>query len=127
MEEELKQQKKRKNKKQDTKKTVSQREIAKEIAQELNTTIDLVEKIIDLEQRKTMDRVKKGCTVVKKNYLTIKPYQTKEKLFHSALTGKDYIIEAKSSIRVTVGAGFLSYISENRPMKDKLCRFVDKK
>lgn len=115
-----------KDKKLETKKTVSQKEIASEIATELKVSLETVEKIIDLEQRKTMERVKKGFVVVKKNYLTIKPYTKVGKTFHSSLTNKDYEIPTKNIVRVTVGDGFASFVS-TKPMKDKLCRFVDNK
>ena len=58
-------------------KTISQLEIAKEIANELNTTIDFVLKVVDMEQRKTMEYVSKGYKVIKKNYLTLTPCKQK--------------------------------------------------
>lgn len=107
------------------KKTISQLEIAKEIANEINQSIELVSKIIDMEQRKTMEYCKHGVKVIKKNYLTLTPIFKKGKKIHSALTNKDYEVKDKNIIKITIGEGFKSYINKNKPMKDKLCRFVD--
>lgn len=108
-----------------SKKTISQLEIAREIATELNQPIELVSKIIDMEQRKTMEYCKRGTKVIKKNYLTLTPIFKEGKKMHSALTNKDYDIKPKNIIKVTVGEGFKSFVNEDKPMKDKLCRFVD--
>ena len=106
-------------------KSISQLEIAKEIAREFNLTIDQVLKIVDMEQRKTMEYVKKGYKVIKKNYLTLTPISKDARTIHSALTNKDYEVKAKMIVRVSVGEGFKSFINVDRPMKDKLCRFVN--
>ena len=106
-------------------KSISQLEIAKEIAREMNITIEQVLKIVDLEQRKTMEYVKRGYKVIKKNYLTLTPISKEARTIHSALTNKDYEVKAKITVRVSVGEGFKSFINVDRPMKDKLCRFVN--
>lgn len=105
-------------------KTISQLEIAKEIANELNTTIDFVLKVVDMEQRKTMEYVSKGYKVIKKNYLTLTPCKQKARKIHSALTNKDYELKPKTTVKVSVGEGFKSFVNVDKPMKDKLCRFV---
>ena len=107
------------------KKTISQKEIATEIATELNQSVELVSKIIDSEQRKTMAYCKQGIKVIKKNYLTLTPILKEGKTMHSALTNKDYVIEDRINIKVSVGEGFKSFVNKNKQMKDKLCRFVD--
>ena len=107
------------------KKTISQKEIAREIANEINQSVELVSKIIDSEQRKTMSYCKQGIKVIKKNYLTLTPVLKEGKTMHSALTNKDYVIEDRINIKVSVGEGFKSFVNKNRQMKDKLCRFVD--
>ena len=106
-------------------KSISQLEIAKEIAREFNLTIEQVLKIVDMEQRKTMEYVKKGYKVIKKNYLTLTPISKDARTIHSALTNQDYEVKAKMIVRVSVGEGFKSFINVDRPMKDKLCRFVN--
>ena len=47
-------------------KSISQKEIAREISVELNMSAEIISRIIDLEQRKTMEYCKKGFKVIKK-------------------------------------------------------------
>lgn len=109
----------------DVVKSISQLDIAKEISKEANLSIEQILKIVDMEQRKTMEYVNKGYKVIKKNYLTLTPISKKARTIHSALTNKDYEVKAKTIVKVTVGEGFKSFINVDRPMKDKLCRFVN--
>lgn len=107
-------------------KSISQKEIAREISVELNMSAEIISRIIDLEQRKTMEYCKKGFKVIKKNYLTLTPINKPEKTVFSYITNKEYKVIAKTVVKVTVGEGFKSFVNDNLPMKDKLCRFVGK-
>ena len=62
--------------------------------------------------------------VIKKNYLTLTPCKQKARKIHSALTNKDYELKPKTTVKVSVGEGFKSFVNVDKPMKDKLCRFV---
>ena len=107
------------------KKTISQLEIAQEIAQELGLTIATVQKVIESQQKKIMDAVANGKSVVMKNFITLKTRVIPEKKFKSGLTQKDETIPSHKIVRATIGEGFKSYINNNS-MKSKLCRYVDK-
>lgn len=107
-----------------TVKTIDQMTFARLIAQRLNLKISDVLNVIEAEQKLTMEYVKMGYKVIKKNYLTIegRHYEAK-KNWVSPLNGLTYSIPAKTRILVRVGVGFKHYI-ENKQMPDKLCRFV---
>lgn len=115
--------KKNNNKK---KKTISQLEIAKQIAEETKYSLSQVQDIIEMEQKLTMQYVQQGITVVKKNYLTITKVKRKGFSRKCGLNQQLYTIPDSECVKVKVGAGFKSMINPNKPMKNKICRFVDK-
>ena len=81
--------------------------------------------IIEEEQKLTMQYVKMGYKVIKKNYLTIESKDVAaKKAWVSPLNGKTYDIEPTVRVLVRVGAGFKQYVAD-RKMPDKLCRFVN--
>lgn len=108
-----------------TQQSVSQLEIAKLIAEQIALPLEMITRIIELEQKLTMIKVKEGCRVVKKNYLTITPHKTPARKFHSKLTNKQYDIAEGVTIRIVAGNGFKSFVNPHKRMKPKLCRFVD--
>ena len=118
--------KRSKEMKETNKNSISQLEIAKVIAEKTQQTIELITQIIELEQKLTMESVKKGLKVIKKNYLTLSPTKLKERTIHSKLTNLTYDLPQRQSVKVTVGEGFKSFINQNKPMKEKICRFVAK-
>mgnify|MGYP003313269433 CR=1 FL=1 len=79
------------------------------------------------EEKKTltMEYVKMGYKVIKKNYITIEGRKYGAKVgWKSPLDGKTYDLPARTRILVRVGDGFKRYI-ENKKMPEKLFRFVD--
>lgn len=105
-------------------KTIDQLTIARQIADKFGFKLSDVMAVIEEEQKVTMEYVKGGYKVIKKNYLTIEGRRMEGKAaWKSPLTGKTYDIPAKVRILVRVGDGFRKYI-ENRKMPEKLCRFV---
>ena len=114
-----------KNKK-DKIRTVDQMTIARLISNKTGLTITEIQEIIELEQKYTMDYIKRGRKVVKKNYLTLTPTVIKGKKFISPLNGVEYELLPRMGVMVKVGAGFKAYISNNqKKMPKKICRFVD--
>lgn len=107
------------------KKTIDQLSLARMISQKYGINVSDVASIIEAEQKLTMEYVKMGYKVIKKNYLTIESrrYDAK-KDWVSPLTGKSYNIDARTKVLVRVGEGFKQYITD-RKMPEKLCRFVD--
>lgn len=106
-------------------KTVDQMTIAKMIATSTGLTIAEVTEVIELEQKLTMNFIKRGRKVIKKNYLTLTPIVVKGRILKCPINGKEYELEPRKGVTVRVGRGFKSYISDNKKMPDKLCRFVD--
>ena len=53
--------------------TVDQMTIARLISNKTGLTITEIQEVIELEQKFTMDYIKRGRKVVKKNYLTLTP------------------------------------------------------
>lgn len=106
--------------------TVDQMTIARLISNKTGLTITEIQEIIELEQKFTMDYIKRGRKVVKKNYLTLTPTLIKGKKFVSPLNGVEYELPPRIGVMVKVGAGFKAYISNNKKkMPEKICRFVD--
>ena len=105
--------------------TIDQLSMARMIAQKYSINVSDVTTIIEAEQKLTMEYVKMGYKVIKKNYLTIesKKYEAK-KNWRSPLDGKIYDIEPRTRVLVRVGEGFKQYTTD-RQMPDKLCRFVN--
>ena len=105
--------------------TIDQLSIARNIADKTGFKISDILAVIEEEQKMTMEYVKMGYKVIKKNYLTIEGRKYGAKMgWKSPLDGKTYDIPAKTRILVRVGDGFKNYI-ENKKMPEKLCRFVD--
>lgn len=105
--------------------TIDQMSFARMIAQKLNFKISDVIAVIENEQKLTMEYVKMGYKVIKKNYITIesRKYEGK-KNWVSPLDGKAYTIAPTTRVLVRVGVGFKNYI-ESKKMPEKLCRFVE--
>jgi|GEM_PF-2353314 Bacterial DNA-binding protein. len=107
-------------------KSVDQLTIAKMISGRTGIMLADVQAVIELEQKYTMDFIKRDCKVIKKNYLTLIPVYVPGKTFKSPLNGKEYTIAAKRGVSVRVGDGFKAYVGENgKKMPEKICRFVD--
>ena len=104
--------------------TIDQLSFARTIAQKFNLKISEVLQIIEEEQKLTMEYVKLGYRVIKKNYITIEGrlYPAK-KAWISPLTKLTYDLPAKTRVLVRVGTGFQQYI-DDRKMPERLCRFV---
>ena len=105
-------------------KTIDQMTIARLIAGQLNLKLSDVISVIESEQKLTMEYVRMGYKVIKKNYLTIEGrFNEGKKGWVSPLNGKTYSIPAKTRVLVRVGVGFKHFV-ENKKMPEKLCRFV---
>lgn len=107
-----------------TAKTIDQLSFARMIAQKFNLKISDVVKVIEEEQRLTIDYVRLGYKVIKKNYLTIesRKYDGK-KDWVSPLDGKSYQLPPTTRILIRAGEGFKNTVASKK-MPDKLCRFV---
>ena len=109
---------------QETVRTIDQMSAARQIAQKLGLRLTDVMSVIEEEQKLTMEYVKMGFKVVKKNYLTIEGKKvTGKKDWKSPLNGKVYTLEPSVRVVVRVGAGFKNFITDKK-MPEKLCRFV---
>ncbi len=106
-------------------KSVEQIVFARIIAQKLGMRISDVMQVVEEEQKLTMSYVRQGYKVVKKNYITLKAIETKGRTWFCPLNGKSYDIPDKMRVSVRVGNGFRDYVSGNKTLPDKLCRFVD--
>lgn len=105
--------------------SIDQMTIARLVSNRTGLSITEVQEVIELEQKYTMDYIKRNCKVIKKNYLTLTPTIIKGKLFKSPLNGVEYELPARRGVTVRVGTGFKAYISDNsKKMPDKICRFV---
>lgn len=105
-------------------KTVDQLSIAKIIADKTGLTIAEVTEVIELEQKLTMNFIKRGRKVIKKNYLILTPTIIKGKTLRCPINGEVYEVEARRGVSIRVGRGFKAYINDNK-MPSKMCRFVD--
>lgn len=108
-------------------KSVDQMTIARLVADRTGLTLTEVQQVIELEQKYTMDFIKRNRKVIKKNYLTLTPIVVKGKKFVSPLNGKEYDMPAHIGVSVRVGTGFKSYIGNEgvKKMPEKICRFID--
>lgn len=107
-----------------TVKTIDQMTIARLISQRLNVKLTDAISVIEEEQKLTMEYVKMGYKVIKKNYLTIEGrFVEGKKNWVSPLNGKTYTLPAQTRVLVRVGVGFKNFI-DNKKMPEKLCRFV---
>ena len=108
-------------------KSVDQLTIAKLVAARTGMTLSEVQDIIELEQKLTMEYVRNGFKVIKKNYLTLIPRKQKARVLRCPINGEDYDLKEKKSVSVRVGEGFKAFISGAKAkMPEKICRFVDK-
>jgi|1048.fasta_scaffold147728_2 hypothetical protein len=106
-------------------KSVDQLTIAKVVATRMGMAPSQIIEVIEMEQKTTMNYVKRGYRVVKKNYLTITPKAKKSFVISSPLTNQTYMLPEKVSVRVKVGMGFKNYVSnKGAKMPNRLCRFV---
>ena len=106
-------------------KSVDQTTIARLIANKTGLSLTDVQEVIELEQKYTMDYIKRNCKVIKKNYLTLTPVVVKGRMFKCPINGESYELPTKRGVTVRVGEGFKNYISGVKKMPDKMCRFVD--
>lgn len=106
--------------------SIDQMSFARMIAQKFGLKISEVIAVVEEEQKLTMEYVRMGYRVVKKNYLTLesKPFAGK-KDWVCPLNGKKYDLNASARVYVRVGIGFKRYLSKDKVMPDKLCRFVN--
>lgn len=108
-------------------KYIDQLTMAKHISEVLGIPTGIISEIIELEQKLTMQYVRDGYKVTKKNYVTFTPKKKKGYTLKSNITGKSHEIEERISIKTTLGQGFKVYVSGQKDkMPDKICRFVDK-
>ena len=107
--------------------SVDQLTIARMISNKTGLTISDVQEVIELEQKFTMDFIKRNRKVIKKNYLTLTPTIIPGKTFISPLNGQEYYLPSRRGVSIRVGDGFKAYISDVKKMPDKICRFVDEK
>lgn len=106
--------------------SVDQLTIAKLVATRTGMTLADVQDVIELEQKLTMEYVKNGFKVIKKNYLTLIPRVIKGRVFNCPINGEEYKLETKQSVSIRVGEGFKSFISgTKKSMPERMCRFVD--
>lgn len=105
-------------------KTIDQMSTARQIAQKFGLRLTDVMSVIEEEQKLTMEYVRMGYKVIKKNYLTIEGRKVAgKKAWKSPLDGKIYTIEPSVRVVVRVGVGFKNFITDKK-MPEKLCRFV---
>ena len=106
--------------------SIDQMSFARMIAQKFGLKISEVIAVVEEEQKLTMEYVRMGYRVVKKNYITLesKPFEGK-KDWACPLNGKKYDLSASARVYVRVGIGFKRYLSNSKVMPDKLCRFVN--
>lgn len=109
-------------------KTIDQLSIAKLVATRLGMSVPSVLEVIELEQKMTMQHVRNGYKVIKKNYITFTPIKKPGYLMKSRLNGEHYEVPDRVTIRTSVGQGFKAYVADREgKMPEKICRFVDKK
>ncbi|BCR35195.1 HU family DNA-binding protein [Mariniplasma anaerobium] len=109
-------------------KSIDQLTIAKQIADELSLHAPLVTKVIELEQKLTMQYVKEGYKIIKKNYVSFTPVKKPGFKMTSKLNGQTYEIPERLTVKVRLGQGFKAFVADgNGKMPDKICRFVDGK
>jgi nucleoid DNA-binding protein len=84
--------------------TVSHLEVAREIAKKLRwPTINDILEIINAEQEVTINFLKKGKRVIKRNYLILTPRELPGKELHSPLSGKTHVVPPKKTVSVRLG------------------------
>ena len=113
--------------KNDGTKSVDQLSVAKVVAGRLGLDVSIVLDVVEMEQKTTMNYVKRGYRVTKKNYITIEPKFKKGYKFKSAINGQNYDVPDRTGISVRIGEGFKKYVNNSSLMKNRICRFVDSK
>lgn len=105
--------------------SIDQISLARIIAQKFGLKISEVIAVVEEEQKLTMEYVRMGYRVVKKNYLTLesKPFAGK-KGWICPLNGIKYDLSASARVYIRVGIGFKRFLSKDKVMPEKLCRFV---
>jgi len=106
-------------------KSVDQLTIAKLVSVKTGLLLSEVQDVIEQEQKCTMDYIKRGIKVIKKNYLILTPRILKGKKLKCPLNNEEYNISSKLSVTVRIGEGFKAYIS-GKKIPEKMCRFIDK-
>lgn len=107
---------------------IDQSSMAKLIAEKLSLAPSLVTEVIELEQKLTMEHVRDGYRVTKKNYISFTPIKKPGFKVKSGITGAIYNVPERIAIRTRLGQGFKVFVSDTQhKMPDKICRFVDKK
>lgn len=109
-------------------KSIDQLSMAKLVATKLGLSLSTVIEVVELEQKLTMQHVKEGYKVTKKNYITFTPIKKPAYLMKSKLDGNEYQVPERMTIRAKLGLGFKAFVADgNGKMPDKICRFVDGK
>ncbi|AUD62144.1 hypothetical protein BK010_00460 [Tenericutes bacterium MO-XQ] len=109
-------------------KSIDQLSMAKLVATKLGLSLSTVIEVVELEQKLTMQHVKEGYKVTKKNYITFTPIKKPTYLMKSKLDGNEYQVPERMTIRAKLGLGFKAFVADgNGKMPDKICRFVDGK
>lgn len=107
--------------------SVDQKTVAKVVASRLGINVRTVESVVDMEQKTTMNFIKRGFKVTKKNYLVIEPKLKKGYSFKSHINGEEYEVPNRVRVAVRIGEGFKNYINDESRMANRLCRFVESK
>lgn len=109
-------------------KTIDQLSVAKLVATRLGMSLPSVLEVIELEQKLTMQHVRNGFRVIKKNYVTFTPIKKPSYVMKSKLDGQHYEVPDRVTIKASLGQGFKAYVANQEgKMPEKICRFVDKK
>lgn len=107
---------------------IDQNKMARLISEKLLLSPSLVTEVIEMEQKLTMEHVRDGYRVTKKNYISFTPVKKPAYSIKSPLTGEIYNIPERMTIRTRLGQGFKVFVADTaHKMPDKICRFVDKK
>ena len=107
---------------------IDQSKMARLVAEKLGLSPTLVTEVIELEQKLTMEHVRDGYKVTKKNYISFTPIKKPGFKVKSGLTGEIYDVAERTAIRTRLGQGFKVFVSDTaHKMPEKICRFVDKK
>ena len=107
-------------------KSIDQKSIAQIVAARLGMTLSSVMEVIELEQKITMQQVRNGFKVVKKNYVTFTPIEKPAYKLNSKLDGKIYKVPLRTLVRPKIGQGFKIFVANNgSKMPENMCRFVD--
>ena len=107
---------------------IDQSKMARLIAEKLSLSPALVTEVIELEQKLTMEHVRDGYRVTKKNYISFTPVKRPGFKVKSGITGETYDVPERIAIRTRLGQGFKVYVADTaHKMPEKICRFVDKK